>query len=98
MAILPPGRRAAPPCGNRVFVLVGPFNEHMLSEADAATYGKIKAQAAAWFRENYIPCFVPGPLPAEQYVDASHPIGAGYELLAKELWEQPAFRALLTGQ
>lgn len=82
--------------GNRVFVLVGPFNEHMLSDADAAAYGKIKAQAAAWFRENYIPCFVPEPLPAEQYVDASHPIGAGYALLAKELWEQPTFQALLT--
>ena len=83
--------------GNKVFVLVGPFNEHMLSDADAATYGQIKAQAAAWFQQNSVPCLVPEPLPAADYVDASHPIGAGYARLAQELLAQPAFQALLTG-
>jgi hypothetical protein len=76
---------------NNVFVLVGPFNEHMLNESDAAAYHTIKTRLDAWFRENEIPCFVPDPLPAEHYVDASHPIGAGYALLARQLLEQPAF-------
>lgn len=84
--------------GNTVFVLVGPFNEHMLGDADAATYTAIKTQVAAWFQQNNVPCFVPEPLPAADYVDASHPIGQGYALLAKELWQQPAFQALFTGQ
>jgi hypothetical protein len=84
--------------GNKVFVLVGPFNEHMLNESDAAAYDAIKSQAKAWFRTNDVPCFVPAPLPAEHYVDASHPIGAGYALLAKQLWEQPAFQTLVGKQ
>jgi hypothetical protein len=84
--------------GNKVFVLVGPFNEHMLGDADTAAYNQIKTQVAAWFQENSVPYFVPDALPAAQYVDASHPIGAGYALLAKQLLGQPAFQSLLTGQ
>jgi hypothetical protein len=83
---------------NKVFVLVGPFNEHMLNDTDAATYNQIKTQAAAWFQQNAVPYFVPEPLPAAHYVDASHPIGTGYALLAKQLLEQPAFQALLVKQ
>jgi len=91
--------------GNQVFVLVGPFNEHMLSDpaaplrvgSDAAAYNQIKAQAAAWLLRNNVPYFVPDPLPAEHYVDASHPVGEGYALLAKELLKQPAFQSLLAG-
>ncbi len=84
--------------GNKVFVLVGPFNEHMLNDADAATYSKIKTQVAAWFQQNSVPYFVPDALPAAQYVDASHPIGEGYALLAKQLLGQPEFQALLGSQ
>ncbi len=84
--------------GNKVFVLVGPFNEHMLNDADAATYNQIKVQVAIWFQQNRVPYFVPEALPAAHYVDASHPIGAGYALLARQLLEQPAFQALLTSQ
>jgi hypothetical protein len=80
--------------GNRVFVLVGPFNEHMLNDADAVAYDAIKAQAAAWLEENEIPHFVPPTLPAEYYVDASHPIGEGYALLARQILDQPAFREI----
>ncbi len=81
--------------GNEVFVLIGPFNEHMLTEANAATYGRIKTQAQAWLHEHNIPSFAPPSLPAEHYVDASHPIAGGYALLAKELLNQPAFQSLL---
>jgi hypothetical protein len=84
--------------GNEVFVLIGPFNEHMLTEANAATYARIKTQAEAWLQEHNIPCFAPPALPAEYYVDASHPLGTGYALLAKELLNQPAFQSLLARQ
>jgi hypothetical protein len=83
--------------GNQVFVLVGPFNEHMLNDADAAAYNAIKTQVADWLEENKVPHFVPQALPAENYVDASHPIGKGYALLARQILDQPAFAALLAG-
>ena len=83
---------------NQVFVLVGPFNEHMLSDADVATYSQIKTQVAAWLQENGVPHFVPQVLPAAYYVDASHPIGEGYALWAKQLLEQPALQSLLAKQ
>ncbi|MEN6575983.1 MAG: hypothetical protein ABFD90_06540 [Phycisphaerales bacterium] len=81
--------------GNKVFVLVGPFNEHMLNDADAAVYSAIKTQVADWLQKNDIPHFVPQTLPAGQYVDASHPIGEGYALLARQILSQPAFASLL---
>lgn len=81
--------------GNQVFVLVGPFNEHMLNEADAAAYGAIKTKVAQWFAENKVPYFLPPALPAEHYVDASHPLGEGYALWARELLQDPAFTALI---
>jgi len=77
--------------GNRVFVLVGPFNEHMLNEADAADYEAIKTQAADWLVKNNIPFSLLRPLPPEHYVDASHPLGEGYALWARRLLEDPVF-------
>ena len=80
--------------GNKVFVLVGPFNEHMLNEADAALYDAIKNGVETWLHENEVPSFIPSPLPASYYVDASHPVGEGYALLAKRLLSQPQFASL----
>lgn len=77
--------------GNKVFVLVGPFNEHMLNDADTASYNAIKNGVEAWLHENEVPCFIPSPLPASHYVDASHPVGEGYALLARQLLKQPQF-------
>jgi hypothetical protein len=81
--------------GNKVFVLVGPFNEHMLNEADAALYDTIKNGVETWLHENEVPSFIPSPLPASYYVDASHPVGEGYALLAKRLLSQPQFASLV---
>jgi len=80
---------------NDVFILVGPFNEHMLTERDTALYNTIKDKVRAWCRQNEVPCFVPPVLPPEHYVDASHPIAEGYALLAHQLWAQPSFRSFL---
>ncbi len=81
--------------GSKVFVLVGPFNEHMLNEADAAFYGALENGIGIWLQENEVPCFIPSPLPASQYVDASHPVAEGYALLAQELWASPSFQSFI---
>lgn len=86
--------------GNRVFILVGPFNEHLLNETRAGgsqtrPYDTIKTQVEAWCERNGIPCLAPPVLPPEHYVDASHPVGEGYALLARELWTQPSFRSFV---
>jgi hypothetical protein len=71
--------------GNRVFVLLGPFNEHLLTEKGSRGYEKVKAGMEAWLRAEGIAYAAPSPLPSELYADASHPLAAGYALLAQEL-------------
>lgn len=71
--------------GNEVVVLVGPFNEHMLTAASLAAYEQIKAGIAAYLGEQQIPYVMADPLPAELYADASHPLPAGYEQLARQV-------------
>lgn len=71
--------------GNSVLVLVGPFNEHLLKDASREKYAALKRDIEAGLKERGIPYIAPGALPSEQYGDASHPLSAGYALLAKEL-------------
>jgi hypothetical protein len=73
--------------GNAVFVVVGPFNEHLLTPASRERYASLKLGIEGWLRERKIAFVVPPPLPSEQYGDASHPLSAGYALLAKQLGE-----------
>jgi hypothetical protein len=77
--------------GNRIFVLVGPFNEHMLSEQSLPKYRQIKAAIAEWLQTQEIPHAAPPALARELYGDASHPLAAGYAVLARlihEKWPQ----------
>lgn len=78
--------------GNRPFVLVGPLNEHMLTEASRRTYAQRKRQAAAWLDQQGVAYCVASLLPSRLYADASHPLAEGYELLAEELSENESFR------
>lgn len=71
--------------GNSVLVLVGPFNEHLLKEPSRVKYRELKRGIEDGLRERKIPYVAPDPLPSDFYGDASHPLGAGYALLAKEL-------------
>jgi hypothetical protein len=73
--------------GNRVFVLLGPFNEHMMTEKGLRGYEKVKAEMEAWLRAEGIAYTAPSPLPSELYADASHPLSMGYALLARELFQ-----------
>jgi hypothetical protein len=71
--------------GNTVKVIVGPFNEHLLKDASRVKYSELRKAIEAELKERKIPYMAPAPLPTDQYGDASHPLGAGYALLAKEL-------------
>jgi hypothetical protein len=71
--------------GNRVFVVVGPLNEHMLDDASRAAHGQLRRGVAAWLEQQRIPFDAPALLPSELYADASHPLAAGYEQMAKRL-------------
>jgi hypothetical protein len=74
--------------GNRVFVLVGPFNEHMLTAASLERYRAVKAAIAAWLEDRQIPHMVPPALASAEYGDASHPLAGGYAELARRLIRQ----------
>ena len=83
---------------NRVFVIVGPFNEHMLTEDSLAVYNQRKREAENLLREAQVPCFVPEALPSEHYADASHPLAEGYRLLAERLYNNPSFVSFREGK
>lgn len=80
--------------GNRVFVVVGPFNEHMLTAPSLERYGQVKRTIAAWLDEQRIPYLMPAPLTSDQYGDASHPLPLGYATLARQLYQKPFFRSV----
>ena len=80
---------------NELLILVGPFNEHLLTAPDAAKYETIKIQIRTWCKGNDIPCLIPAILPPEEYVDASHPIATGYARLAQNLWLPSALQSFL---
>lgn len=79
---------------NEVVVLVGPFNEHMLTAESLAAYEQIKNGIEAYLAEMKIPCINADPLPSEMYADASHPLPAGYEQLAKQILASNVMRQL----
>jgi hypothetical protein len=77
---------------NQVFVLVGPFNEHLLTQASLKRYEQVKKGVEAWLKEKGLSYAIPRALPSEEYGDASHPLAAGYARLAAELMDRPFFK------
>ena len=59
--------------GNRVFVIIGPLNEHMLTQEGLTAYTERKVAMAAWHEQQEIPYAVPTALPSSTYADLSHP-------------------------
>ncbi|HUS34711.1 MAG TPA: hypothetical protein VM680_05095 [Verrucomicrobiae bacterium] len=77
---------------NDVFVVFGPFNTHIITPENMAGFESIKETIVATLKTSEIPFATPETLPSDLYADASHPLTAGYELLAKRLLENPDFR------
>lgn len=78
--------------GNDVLVVVGPFNEHMMTEDNRAAYRPLRDSVATWLKENRFACIVPEPLPSALYADASHPLTEGYRVLARQLHAEATFQ------
>jgi hypothetical protein len=81
--------------GNDVLVVLGPFNEHMMAEENRPAFRKIRDGIAAWLDQNQVPHVIPETLPSGLYADASHPLTEGYQLLAKEIYEDKGFQEWL---
>jgi len=80
---------------NKVFVLLGPFNEHLLTPESIDEYRKMQTEITAWLKKNNIPHYIPAVLPAELYSDASHPLSKGYAELANRLIQDNAFKSAI---
>jgi hypothetical protein len=82
--------------GNDVVVVLGPFNQHIMVEENRPAYLKLREGIAAWLTQAQVPHIVPKTLPSALYADASHPLTAGYELLAKRLYADHTFQEWLS--
>jgi hypothetical protein len=79
--------------GNRLCVLVGPFNEHLLTPSSREQYQHIKDTITKWLETRRIRHVAPSALPSALYGDASHPLAGGYEMLARELVKSSLFQS-----
>ena len=77
---------------NDVFVLIGPFNEHIMAEENRPAFRRLRDGIVGWLAKNHVPYIVPATLPSALYADASHPLTEGYQRLAGELWSAAQFR------
>ena len=80
---------------NDVFVLVGPFNEHIMEATSMAAYSRLKGRIESYLNQDGVAYYIPPPLPSGLYRDASHLLPDGYAMLARELLTDESFRAFL---
>lgn len=80
---------------DRLLVVIGPYNEHLLTQASRQRYRERLQQARDWIESQGIACVVPEALPSALYADASHPLAEGYRLLAERLLADETFRGWL---
>lgn len=81
--------------GNSVFVIIGPFNEHMLTDESRERYRAMSQQVESWLDDEEIAHYAATPLPSHEYADASHPLSAGYGRLAEQVYEHSEFQQWL---
>ena len=81
--------------GNQVFVLVGPFNEHMLTDKSRQTYRKRLDCVQSWLESQQLPHLVARLLPSDDYADTSHPLAEGYAKLARQVMDSDEFKEFL---
>ena len=71
-----------------LLVVVGPFNEHMLTSAGQARYQTMKNEVELWLASNGIEYVSPVPPPSDLYADASHPLSEGYARIARQVFDR----------
>lgn len=72
--------------GNRVFVIVGPLNEHSLDQINKRIYRELLMAAEDSLQEMGLDFLLLPLLPGDMYADTSHPQNQGYSLLAERIW------------
>jgi hypothetical protein len=82
---------------NKVLVIIGPFNQHMIKAEQIQPYNAIAVSIDAWLKEHNTPHYAPPLLPSELYADASHPLGEGYTLIAENILEDESCCRFLSG-
>jgi lysophospholipase L1-like esterase len=78
--------------GNDVLVIVAPFNAHLIADPSLDSYTAIQSGIAAWLSDRRVPYIQPDTLPSDLYADASHPLTAGYEALARQIFQAESFQ------
>ena len=81
--------------GDDIFVVLGPFNEHMMAEENRPAYRKLRDGISLWLSNKHIAHVAPEPLPSSLYADASHPLTEGYEQLANQIFLDANFQQWL---
>lgn len=79
--------------GNRLFVVLGPYNEHLLTKTSRNRFIAIKQDATEWLEKNNIFYCAPALLPDIEYGDASHPLAEGYRRIALQIHADSDFQA-----
>jgi hypothetical protein len=81
--------------GNKVFVLLGPFNAYMLPAESRARYQAVKQEMEQSLRAKGVRFCSASLLSSDQYADASHPLEPGYRRVAEELFRTRDFKTWL---
>ena len=84
--------------GVDVFVVVGPFNEHTLAKENVAPCRALRDGINEWLNQHQVPHLVAETLSSDLYADTSHPLTAGYELLAGRMAADPGFSKWVSGK
>lgn len=71
--------------GDRVLVVVGPMNEHMMTPESRQSYRSFIAAVGDRLRARRTAFTVPPVLASDRYADLCHPLAEGYEELARQL-------------
>ncbi len=77
--------------GNDLIVVIGPFNQHIMTEENRIKFIQIENGVKMWLEESSILFTAPSILESSLYGDASHPLTEGYRQLADSLWNDPVF-------
>ena len=78
--------------GCDVYVIIGPFNEHLLAAENRTDWEHIRHKVSEWLETHEIAYDAPTILSSKLYADASHPLEQGYQKLSHEILKAPNFQ------
>ena len=78
--------------GCDVYVIIGPFNEHLLAAENRTDWEHMRHKVSEWLETHEIAYDAPTILSSKLYADASHPLEQGYQELSHEILRAPNFQ------